>query len=448
MSYVAEASPRLRKVLIVTSSGGGGLLQAANAKEQQIKASYSHVEVIQRDVLRHWMWRWLGDFFASQWNRAQLRGDVWYQELMGNYGAPLMEYFFWPHIFICSLYTLFKYDVDRVIDTQVMGTSALIKAIRIFKRAKKKNVILEKVLVDLPTPKATHFFNSIKKLSDQDRSLFRLITIAPLLEPGETEAEFWAKHCNLTARELVYEGFYVRQAFRLYRKTREPRSSFSLVTHYKTREEFALIQAALRKASSSVKWNANSLAVSVAPNEHVFTILLGSQPSKEGTLGYVKQFLKLAQDPELPKTKTYLFVFCADHVSGTNSLMQRVSDFVAALQPYPSHFTIIPMSFQPDSVIAPLFHRSDITCTRSGGQTAMEIMSVGTGEAWIHSEAKKGIGPLTEEELLAGIPAWESANAVYLQRMIGAKIVTPETFVPEARRIMLGAHALSGAASR
>jgi hypothetical protein len=437
MPISEETSRCPKSVLIITSSGGGGLLQAANAKEQEIRAKYPDAVVIQRDVMKDWMWKGLGRFFVWQWNRAQLRGDVRAQVFFGA-AAPFIEYFFWPHIFFCSLFTIFKRDVDQVIDTQVMGTSAIIKALRVFNRKKKKQVKLEKVLVDMPTSKATHFFSAIKKLSSKDRSFFKLITIAPLLEKGQTEADFWKVHCNLTNRELQYEDFYVRQAFRSYRNRGKTRAATVLKTLYKNEEELGLIQQALGPSLAAAKVQKGHLEFAIGDQDRVITILLGSQPAIDSTLNYVKKFIALAKESQLPRIPTYLFVFCADHKPGSLSLFKMVSDYAARVKGYPSYFSVVPMSFQSDQVIAPLFHRSDITCTRSGGQTAMELLCVGSGQIWIHSEAKNKTGHYTNEELLAGIPGWESANAVYMQQMGGAKIVTPDSFAPYARPIMEG----------
>ena len=114
-----------------------------------------------------------------------------------------------------------------------------------------------------------------------------------------------------------------------------------------------------------------------------------------------------------------------NHQPGQNSLFKRVAQFIQEVKNYPKNLTIVPMSFQQDDTLGPLFFRSDITCTRSGGQTAMELMCANRGRIWIHSESKKA-NP-TEDEFLKGIPAWESANAVYLQHLKNAKIVTPDT---------------------
>ncbi len=413
-----------KKVLIITSSGGGGLLQAANAKEQEIKAHTPDAKVMQRDVMKDWVWSSLGQFSVNRWNQAQLRGDVKAQSFWGS-TAPIAEYLFWLPIFVCSLYTLFKEDIDRVIDTQVMGTSATLKALRFYNRMKKKNVYLEKVLVDLPTKKATHFFKPIRALGKKDRKLFRLITIDPLLEKEQTELDFWKQHCNLTNEHLQYEDYYVRRAFVHYRNRQRKEEPFSLKIRFGNLDELECILQSVKRGPAKYELGEGEIRFLIDPKAFVFTVLLGSQPANHATMNYVLKCLETSG--EIP---VYLFVFCSKHESGQKSLLRRVSEVVAQRTSYPKNLTIVPMSFQSDDVIAPLFFRSDVTCTRSGGQTAMELLSVAQGEIWIHSEAPYQTRPLTNEELLAGIPGWESANAAYLQQKRGAKLVTTDTFSP------------------
>ena len=62
----------------------------------------------------------------------------------------------------------------------------------------------------------------------------------------------------------------------------------------------------------------------------------------------------------------------------------------------------------------------------------MELMCVSPKQIWIHSESKKK-KYLKEEDLLEGIASWEAANALYMLRKYGAKIVTPDSFVAHAR---------------
>ena len=47
------------------------------------------------------------------------------------------------------------------------------------------------------------------------------------------------------------------------------------------------------------------------------------------------------------------------------------------------------------------------------------------------------IEDLSLDQLLRGIPGWEAGSALYLHKMRNAKIVTPETFVPYGRKVLL-----------
>jgi hypothetical protein len=409
------------KVLIITSSGGGGLLQAANAKEQEIKEKFPEAVVIQRDVMKDWMGLGFGRLFVTLWNSAQRRGNVFAQVFFGYVGPRFLDWIFWPSIFIGSLRLLFKEDIDQVIDTQAFGTSATIKAIRWFNRLRKKTLCLEKVMVDFPTKRAVHFFPSIRRLSFKDRKFFKLITIKPLLEKGQTKEEFWKTHCNLTDNELQYEDFYVRSAFRKYQNLPKSKDKTQITIQIRNDEEHFLTLQTLHRGSPHSIIAHRSLQITIDPECLMITILLGSQPANNATQRYVQRFIEIARER---KTPIHLFVFCANHIPGQDSLFQRVADLVSNTPNYPTNLTVIPMSFQSEETIAALFFRSDITCTRSGGQTAMELMCAGRGEIWIHSETKKP-NP-TNEDLLAGIPLWESGTALYLQHFLRAKLITPE----------------------
>ncbi|MBI5272730.1 MAG: hypothetical protein HY861_01960 [Chlamydiia bacterium] len=425
----APLFPRPKKLLIITSSAGGGLIQAANAKEQEALVKDPTLIVIRKDVLTDWMDGIFGKFCVSRWNSAQMKGNV--AALRFFIAAQyFFDYLCWPYLFCCALYTLFKEDIDQVIDTQPMGTSALIKALRIYHLKRNKKVCLQKVLVDLPTKAATHFFRSIKDLTKKDRPYLNLITIAPLLEEGQSAEEFWQTNCGLSDKEIHYEDVYVRQAFRKYRQQRRGTENFPLSVRYKTQEELQLMQKTFSRGSlQPCAMIEGEVRFSIPANAHIITVLLGSQPANESTFNYVKQFLRIASE-SVGSHPCALFVFCAQHIPGHDTLFRKVANYVSAMQKYPKHFTVVPFSFQNDDIIAPLFFRSDVTCTRSGGQTAMELMCVGSGVMWIHSETRKAEGQTEEfslEQLLEGIPGWEAANALYLQEVRSAKIVTPET---------------------
>lgn len=426
MSIEHSTDTGLKKILIITSSGGGGLIQTANAKEQEVIAKNPNVEIVRIDLLRDWIWEPLGRYFINFWNKAQMRGNISAQSIC-VWGQFLVDLFLHPTIFFYALYTLFKQDVDHIIDTQPLCTSAIVKALRIFNRKRGKNVRLEKVLVDLPTKKATHFFRPIKKLSKVNRRLVQLTTIAPLLEDGESAEEFWQDTCGLSEKEINLEEVYVRQAFNQFKGRSKPTDPMKISVRYKNAEEIRLMRKSFEKGAIRAKVKPSEVEFTIDPSDRMVTVLLGSQPAKEATYRYAKKFASFAK--EFPKTVTHIFVFCADHKEGEETLFRRVSDIAMRMKKYPKNLTIIPFSFQNEDVIAPLFFRSDINCTRSGGQTAMELMCVSTGEMWVHSEAKKG------QDLLQGIPGWEAASALYLQKVKGAKVVTPDTVLAHAREV-------------
>lgn len=415
-----------KKLLLITSSGGGGLIQTANAKEQEILAKDPHVVIVRKDVLKDWVWKPFGQFCINFWNRAQTKGNIPAQ-MICVYGQFLVDYFLHPIIFYKALSTAFQEDIDHIIDTQPMGTSAIIKALRIFNRKREKNVRLEKVLVDLPTKKATHFFRPIRKLSKKNRKMLLLTTIPPLLEDGETAEEFWQKTCRLSEKEINCEDVYVRQAFRKFKGKGKATEKMHIKVQFKSDAEAKLMRKTFEKGPIQAKVLEHEVDFSIEPEDRMITILLGSQPAGDATFNYVKRLIEAVKP--FPEKKIHIFAFCSDHKEGEKDLFARMAQLVEQMKDYPKHVSIIPFSFQNENVIAPLFYRSDITCTRSGGQTAMELICVSTGEVWIHSEAKNG------QDLLSGISGWEAASAVYLQRMLGAKIVTPQTFTPHIQKL-------------
>src|SRR5579864_8604956 len=97
-------------VLIITSSAGGGLLQAANAKVQEIRRLYSSSKIIKKDILKEGIWS-IGRFCANLWDKSQRRGNVkrlvWCLEMQ-----KYAEYLFWPKIFSWVFHCLMKEKID------------------------------------------------------------------------------------------------------------------------------------------------------------------------------------------------------------------------------------------------------------------------------------------------------------------------------------------------
>ncbi|MBN1915051.1 MAG: hypothetical protein JW769_04105 [Parachlamydiales bacterium] len=416
-----------QKILLITSSGGGGLIQAAVAKEQELKELNPNTVIVRKDMMLEWIWRIFGWFGVNSWNWAQRHGSVFSQFGLSKF-QKLAEYLFWPCVFWNALKTMLKGNFDRVIDTQPIGTSAIIKAIRIVNSLQKKNVILEKILVDLPTKKSTHFFGTIRKLSSKDKRYLKLITIEPLLEKGETPEFFWKKHCNLSSQSIQYEPFYIRSSFKHFIGKNCRKKPIDVLVRTQNAIEASVMKTIFSRGSIHAKTHDDGFVFSLPPEDKVFVILLGSQPSFQGTKDYVDNFVKVVKKHS--SIKAHLFVYCSEYQAHKNNLYHYLCEHIRNMQDYPAHFSIVPMSFQKDDVVAPLFYRSDIAITRSGGQTAMELMAVSSGETWIHSETKPKDHALTLQQLLHGIPVWEAGNACYMIEKHNSKIVIPE-MIPE-----------------
>jgi hypothetical protein len=432
-------SVKYHKVLIITSSGGGGLLQAAAAKEQELLAKDSNVIIVKRDILKDWYWKAIGWFAEYAWNLAQRKGKVSVLEYllrMQRAADPL----FWLQVFICAFTTFCREKPERVIDTQPLGTSAILRALRLYNWWYGKKVVVEKVIVDLPTKLNTHFFRAIRRLSVKSRVLIRLVTIPPLLYEGETSEQFWRANCNLSEREIIYEYYPVRQPFRKLQETRrDSDNDFYLTVNFQDTAESGLFCRTVQRGPLHVSANDQQARMRIGSKDKLFTILLGSQPAYNATLEYVSQFIQLVAESQ-PNicSPVHLLVFCGKSCNGAQNLIQAVSDLVVTGKSYPDHLTVVPLGFQNDETVARVFYRSDLTCTRSGGQTAMELLCVMQGEIWIHSEAVKGPGQneLTLPQLLRGIPGWEAGSAIYLQKARNAKIVTPHIFAPFGRELL------------
>ncbi len=410
---------KFSSILIVHSSGGSGLLQAANAKEEAIRRIYPDAKIFRVDLLKDWLWKWIGHNSADLWDHFQRSGNV--KALVALIRLQgVFDTIFWPILFFQVFRFLWKEGIEHVIDTQPMGTSATIKAIRLYNRLQKKRVILEKVIVDLPTRASTHFFKRIKALSDKDKKYLKIVTIEPLLENEETEEAFWQDVCGVGVTDVTYEKYPIRDSFLQYRDKKRGKEKFTIKIRYKNTEELSLMRKTIEKGSITISLGKGCVEFTILPTDKVITILLGSNPSSNAIYDYISNLIKFLEFQG--KDPIHLFVFCSEHKLGEKSLYKKVYELVTQHKNYPKHLTVIPVSFQADDVVASLFYRSDITITRSGGQTLMELICIMKGKILIHSEAKLG------EDLLSGIPGWEGGSAVYMTKLHGASIVTPQTF--------------------
>lgn len=414
-----------KRLLLLTSSAGGGHMQAAKTKAVEALSADPDIEIIQKDLLIDMVGRRFGKCFVQLWNISQKKGNLRMLSFLSS-NILTADRLFWVWIFSKVLFILIRKDIDRIIDTQPVGTSATIKAIKVARRFTGKELKLEKVITELPTEKVLHFFKPIKKLSQADRPYLRLISATPLLRPDQTSDAFWQKNCGLKVDDVLYEDFPLRAAFENFRqKLNSPTKRMKIEIKVKNYIEKFLIADTIKRGNLHTEIFRDKIALTIEPTDKVSTILLGSQPTEEATIKYVKSFIEMANKAGDRGFRHLLFVFCNHEAVHRNSLLRRVHDAIQKFTDYPEYLNIIPMCFQGDEVIAPLYYRSDATFTRSGGLTSMELMTVAQGQIWIHSEIK---GTLEREKLGNGMPIWERGNAYYLREKKGAQFITPETF--------------------
>lgn len=430
-------------------------MQAAKAQAVKAVKENPAVRVIEQDILIDWVGKYFGKTFVYIWNISQKKGNLTILNFLSK-NVPTADVVLWPYIFLRAFFTLLRENVDRVVDTQPLGTPAIIKAMQCVQKITNKPLKLEKIVTELPTERVIHFFKPIKKLSKDNRARLTLISTAPLLKRRQTAETFWQHYCGLNEREICYKTFPLRPAFDKYHQIESSfPSPMKIEIKVGSYEEKHLIANTIKKGTLRTEIYRDKIKISIEPSDKVSTILLGSQPAEEATIKYVKNYMKMMQhiaastakgkrqalypsSKPFPLNRHLLFVFCNHHIAHKATLLRRVHDFIQKVERYPKPLTIIPMCFQGDEVIAPLYYRSDATFTRSGGLTSMELMAVAQGQIWIHSEVK--YEPKTSSDLHKGMPSWESGNATYLKEKKGARLITPAMFFQECSQFFSPLH--------
>jgi hypothetical protein len=421
----------MSNILIITSSGGGGLLQSAIAIEQEERKIDPKVNIIKKDLLMEWTGGLIGLFGRFFYNWTQRSGNVLLTNIFVNCNR-YADSLFYPLVFSCTLYNLFKHNVDRVIDNQPMNANAITRAIRFYNWWKKKNIFLEKVFVDLPTKEYKQMMKGVKCISKKDKKFIKIFTVEPLLDGEKNDEEFWKKNCALPQGQVIYKKYIIRESFKKFQGLESPKGPFEIKIRFHSNEEGEIIKKCFSKGSIKVKEGSGEYIFTIFPEDSLYTVLLGSQPSSNAVYKYVKGFIQKIKTTDQKGKKTFLFIF-ADKFSGEKeTLFHKILKLIEEKN-HPQNLFIIPMSFQKDDVIAPLFYRSNLTLTRSGGHTMMELMAVSKGKKLIHSEAKKKgeEKKISYAELLKGIPCWELGNARYLHEKFNGDIVTPDTILED-----------------
>lgn len=199
---------------------------------------------------------------------------------------------------------------------------------------------------------------------------------------------------------------------------------------------------ALEKKTKCVmkeKIEKNSRQFKIASEDKVGLLMLGSVPEKSAILDYVDGIAAAAKEIKESGRNYYFFVACGskelnadDEGLKKDSLYKAVCKKIKEAQ-LPPRVKIIPFIGQP---VAPIFGRSDLSITRSGGMTSAEILALKSREGdkkrvLIHSPLKivpEGSQEEIRKELMGQIPLWENGNAEYLVKSphVAAEVVNPK----------------------
>lgn len=422
-----EKDPR---VLIITASGGGGHIQAARAKTYQLKKRFENPTIFTQDLVIDWIGKRVGSAMAGMWNYAQRSGNVYLQKSI-YYSQPLCDYLLGPKFFLKTLYFILRYDIDYLIDTQPVALSSMLKAAHFASWLTNKHIYLEKMIIELPTPKAIMYFNSIRRVKKKYLRHLHIKTSIPLLQANQTHEEFWKHYCNISESLVDTSSTPIRPSFQKDYHTIQ-KEDFPVTFELHDDEEHELVSRSLSVSNEAFTVKKDTLSLTLQPEDHVTTIMLGSFPSTEGVKTYVRQYIEILSTKGVSNPH-YLFVFCS-HKDSSNPLLHILHELIDSMMPFNEKICVLPFYFQDDAVIAPLLARSQITITRSGAITSHELLSVSQGRAFIHSELKSP--PFSQDRLKTAMPLWEEGNAEYLRDKIGARLIHPSTFKDELTNIL------------
>lgn len=476
---------------LITSEGGGGHKSAADAIQYKLLGQAENKSgVIHRvDVLKNSI---LPNFIAEKatgvWDQAKKDGDVEKQInlVKGKFLGlvtyrTLADFLFFIPIFLKTFFTLWgNRKITRIVDTQAMGTSAVIAAARLANFLFQRHIEVLKVMTDMPTEEAVHFAASAKRLNSADKNIYRILSTAPFPKyKEETEEHYidrmdawWKEHFNLSLKDgqVRYADFPLRPAFI---KAQEGTLSGEIGVKLNSQDERKLLVEAgiIKEESVAVREGrafnpANGTIIEtkydfskmeVKEEDTVGLITIGSMANAGATKAYIDDvidlvnlFNEIAETEERESKNFHLFVACGRHEEGKATLFAEVAAMVKQKKEtgeFPKNLQVIPMGFQGDEEMAPIMHRADFGIYGAGGLTTMETLSASDPErahVFIHSDAKGAKADMTdkeiEEELLKGYVLWERGNAEFQLKndAYQAKLVSPQEIFKKRLTEILG----------
>jgi hypothetical protein len=409
-----------KRVLIFTLSGGGGHLQAAKAKYAEL-IDEGICYIIQKDTLVDFLGKYLGGLIVGFWNYCQRHGHI-FSTLFFSFCSNFIDVVLTPLFFFKILFLLKKHKITHVIDTQHMATKPIVKAIRFLTFFYGNSIEYKKVLTDLPTKKCRHYFKSLLRLAPLDKPFIKIVTTVPLLEGYKDETEFWNKVTGLDPFNIEYSPFPLRPTFNSYKKKNTP-----LVLTFNTYspESTLSICKAISYGNTPLTCDKNSLTFK-AENQTLSLITLGSYPPKEVLINYMVQFIE-QKKRYCAERKELLFILVGSEKT-SSQYYKAILEELQTQKDYPHNLTILPLAFQDDTILAPLYFHIDCIIAKSGGLTTMELLQSVHGHIFIHDPQPPKLIDFLSHHTFDLMPPWERGNAHYLIEKKKAQMISPKLF--------------------
>ena len=333
----------------------------------------------------------LGDIGVNAWDNAQRRGDLSFLQRYASWGW-LGELILYPLVYFRVKWLLqdLKVEPEIVVSTQAFCINAIVRAMHTVNKQKKWNMHMHVHLTDMPSKKAIHFFPSIKKAARSEtlRNMITLHAAPPITKEGESEKDFWEKYCG-KIKVITNESYPIRQDFLDTRELKEKleKETVEVAIKLNRPNEAAIIKKGLQNEAA---FDDEKISIKLKQEDKLGFLMLGSQPTTEAVLEWLRTFSHESQTQD-KNLQHYFFLYCGHPES---ELLDAVSKELDTLQLAPN-FNVVPFTDQDADAIALLMARSDVSITRSGGATTMELLELDRADlpkredkqVLIHSEA-------------------------------------------------------------
>uniref|UniRef100_A0A7S4PUR1 Uncharacterized protein n=2 Tax=Alexandrium monilatum TaxID=311494 RepID=A0A7S4PUR1_9DINO len=379
----------------------------------------------------------MGKAFSGVWNLGQSMGSV--KALTGMSKAQGLEDGFFHTQ--CQRYMRNVIGGNRlnrvgppngVVSCQPMQHAAIAEALREVSSEAEAELRLDIYLTELPTTHSVTFFDPLRTLVERDPEAARLVRLHAVA-PADGGVEMIAGRTGLNASQIVIEDCMPVDVRLRGADLARPGSAASITLEAGSPRELAFL-GRQRKTFS------------ISAEDSITLVMLGSQPTVGTMREYAQRFVQSTpQDASEkpaglhwiflatgnPKQPSFdkLYIFLADLADRFNFL-QRMTN---------GRLRLVPFTRQP---VTQLESRADVTLTRSGGITSGELLAMSKRgdrrKVLLHIEVpkdKQSVEPEVDSEqrkswekmaLTEGMVEWEMGNALHLQQVLNATLVTPK----------------------